>query len=158
MENEVPGIVPVLAQLSGLSKNVETAYFCHPSVQHIFKRKDHGGFCGYLNIQMQISYMQGARINGHERFGSCIPSILVIQDMIENAWEMGINTLDKAKTGGVRGTRKWIGAPEVCLLYVTPHKSSIAEQFHVEEGLLLHYWQAAATNHLCPSLEISSLS
>lgn len=108
-------MVPVLTHLSALSNTVERAYFCHPSVQHVFKRKDHGGFCGYLNIQMQMSYIQGAEVQGHEVLGKCIPGILDIQDMIENAWDSGIGALGRSQTGGVKGTRKWIGTPEVSM-------------------------------------------
>ena len=117
VENEVSGLVPLLVQLSALSSTVERAYFCHPSVQHCFKRKYHGSFCGYLNTQMQISYIQGTRAQGHECFGSQLPGILNLQDMIENAWDKGINNLARLQTGGVRGTRKWIGSPEVSVSF-----------------------------------------
>ena len=112
-ENEVSGIVPVLARLSGASDRVEKAYYCHPSVQHIFKQENEGGFCGYRNIQMVISYVQGAKINGYNRFGHDVPDILQLQDMIEAAWDRGISEHAKQDTGGIRGTRKWIGTPEV---------------------------------------------
>jgi hypothetical protein len=105
--------VPLLTQLSAMSSTVKRAYFCHPSVQHCYKRKHHGGFCGYLNIQMQVSYIQSARAQGHEHFGDRIPGILELQDMIEQAWDRGINVLGKLQTGGVKSTRKWIGTPEV---------------------------------------------
>lgn len=115
IENEISGLVPVLAQLCSLSEDLQTAYFCHPGVQHIFKRKYHGGFCGYLNIQMQISYIQGARSSGHESFGKSVPGILDIQNIIEHAWDMGIYAHGRVATGGLKGTRKWIGTPEVCI-------------------------------------------
>lgn len=113
VENEVSGIVPVLSQLSNISTTVERAYFCHPSVQHVCKRRNHSGFCGYLNMQMQMSYIQGAKAPGYDSFGKRIPGILEIQDMIEKAWSQGIGTLGKYEMGGVQGTRKWIGTPEV---------------------------------------------
>lgn len=113
VENEVSGLVPLLAQLIKLDNTVERAYLCHPSVQQCFKRKHHGGFCGYLNIQTQISYIQGANAPGHEHFGDRIPGILDLQNMIENAWDRGFGELGRLQTGGIKNTRKWIGTPEV---------------------------------------------
>lgn len=113
IENQVSGLVPLLAQLSAMDRSVESAYFCHPSVQHCFKRERHSGFCGYHNIQTQMSYIQGARAQGHERLGDKIPGVLKIQDMIENAWDKGFHSLGYQQTGGVKNTRKWIGTPEV---------------------------------------------
>ncbi len=72
-----------------------------------------GGFCGYRNIQMLSSYIVGARVEGTEALGDRIPSIFRIQDYIENAWDMGINASGRIETGGVKGTRKYIGTPEV---------------------------------------------
>ncbi|KAL1302551.1 hypothetical protein AAFC00_002933 [Neodothiora populina] len=117
VENEVPGLVSVLAELSYVSRTVERAYLCHPQVQHVHNRQGHTGFCGYLNVQMQIAYIQGARAVGHEKFKKRIPSILKIQDLIENAWDQGIDTFGRQDTGGIRGTRKWIGTTEVSVLY-----------------------------------------
>lgn len=42
-----------------------------------------------------------------------VPDIFEIQDMIESAWDNGINSKGRIETGGVRGTRKFIGTPEV---------------------------------------------
>ncbi len=72
-----------------------------------------GGFCGYRNIQMLISYMNGVRFTGSATFRGNIPSIFSLQDYIENAWDLGINAQGRVETGGVRGTRKYIGTPEV---------------------------------------------
>lgn len=117
IETEVAGLVPVLSQLSALSEPVKMAYFCHPSVQHVYKRKSHGGFCGYTNIQMMVSYIQGARAQGHDRFGKSIPGVLQLQDMIENAWDHGVRKSGRLETGGIKGTRKWIGTPETATLF-----------------------------------------
>lgn len=72
-----------------------------------------GGFCGYRNIQMLTSYIIEAKSQGHEKFKGKIPSIFAIQDYIENAWDFGINATGREETGGIRGTRKYIGTPDV---------------------------------------------
>lgn len=112
-DNQISGIVSVLGKLSQGSNPKTKTYLCHPSVQHVFKERNEGGFCGYRNIQMLISYMQGSKADGHDLFGKGLPSTLQIQDMIEDAWDKGICLNGRAETGGVRGTRKWIGTPEV---------------------------------------------
>jgi hypothetical protein len=72
-----------------------------------------GGFCGYRNIQMMTSYIISSQSPGHEVFKGRIPSIFRIQDYIENAWDLGINAQGRIETGGIRGTRKYIGTPDV---------------------------------------------
>ena len=72
-----------------------------------------GGFCGYRNIQMLSSYIVDAKSNGHKNFHNTIPSIFQIQEWIETAWDRGINPQGRLETGGIRGTRKYIGTPEV---------------------------------------------
>ncbi|KAL9102938.1 MAG: hypothetical protein Q9163_001964 [Psora crenata] len=121
--NETQGIVPVLAQLCTQDNRISRAYLCHPDVTNVVKMPKEGGFCGYRNIQMMISCIQAAQLAGHEHFGRGIPSILRLQEMIEHAWDMGINPIGRAETGGIRGTRKYIGTPE-------------ADQSHVYDGLL----------------------
>lgn len=68
---------------------------------------------------MLISHIIGAKIPGSERFAQTFPSVFQIQDLIENAWDTGINAQGRVETGGVKGTRKYIGTPEV--LRLTPH-------------------------------------
>lgn len=111
--NETPHLVPVLAQLCDQDPSVEHAFFCHPAVRHIVKMPREGGFCGYRNIQMMISYIQDAQAQGHQFFVGRTPSILKLQDIIEDAWEKGFNSSGKVETGGIKGTRKYIGTPEV---------------------------------------------
>jgi hypothetical protein len=113
IENETPDIVPMLARLSELDPNVGYAYFCHPSVVHVFKTPHEGGFCGYRNIQTQMSWIRNARAQGYDKVGARTPGILTMQDWIEDAWDKGISSINRAETGGLRGTRKWIGASEV---------------------------------------------
>jgi hypothetical protein len=59
------------------------------------------------------SYVSGAKFIGHEHFKGEIPSIFKIQDMVEAAWDQGISSQSREETGGIKGTRKYIGTPEV---------------------------------------------
>ena len=111
--NETPGIVPVLAQLCAQDPTLSKVFLCHPGVKHVVKMAREGGFCGYRNIQMMISYIHASRSDGYEHFPGKIPSILDLQDLIEQAWDRGINASGRIETGGIRGTRKYIGTPEV---------------------------------------------
>ncbi len=76
-----------------------------------------GGFCGYRNIQTMVSYVVGAKFTGHELFGKTLPSVFDIQNLIENAWDMGINPRGRIETGGIRLTRKYIGTPEAVAMF-----------------------------------------
>ena len=111
--NEFQGIVPVLAQLCHQDPSLSRAFLCHPDVTHVVKMAKEGGFCGYRNIQMLISYIRDARSERHEKFVGRLPSIIKLQDLIETAWDRGYNPLGRIETGGIRGTRKYIGTPEV---------------------------------------------
>ena len=111
--NEIRGIIPVLEQLCEQDTSLLRAYLCHPNVTHVVKMAKEGGFCGYRNIQMMISYIQAVRSDGHEKFPGRLPSILELQDMIESAWDRGFYPIGRIETGGIRGTRKYIGTPEV---------------------------------------------
>lgn len=64
---------------------------------------------------MVISYIISTQSQGHYHFGGKIPSIFQIQEFIEHAWDMGINKQGRVETGGILGTRKYIGTPEVSL-------------------------------------------
>ncbi|KAM5380769.1 hypothetical protein ACJA88_005098 [Fusarium oxysporum] len=77
------------------------------------------GFCGYRNIQMLTSNIISAQREGSNHFGRTFPSIFQIQDLIENAWDMGINAQGRAETGGVKGTRKYIGTPEAQAVFLS---------------------------------------
>ncbi|CAI6333783.1 unnamed protein product [Periconia digitata] len=117
VQNETPGIIPILAQLSALDRSVKQAYYCHPSTLHIGKTPKEGSFCGYRNIQMLISYIQGARAQGCEDFHGRVPGILKLQELIESAWDKGINAIARQQTGGIRDTRKYIGTPEAQAIF-----------------------------------------
>lgn len=62
---------------------------------------------------MLLSYIQGAKAQGNEEFPGRTPGILNLQDLIERAWDKGINQIGRTQTGGIRDTRKYIGTPEV---------------------------------------------
>jgi zinc finger-containing ubiquitin peptidase 1 len=63
---------------------------------------------------MMTSYVNAVKFQGHQNLNRKIPSIFQIQDFIESAWDAGINTQGRLETGGIKGTRKYIGTPEVC--------------------------------------------
>ena len=111
--NQTPGLIPVLSELSRQDTEVESTFLCHPAVNHVFKRRGEGGFCGYRNIQTLISYVQEARASGHQQFPNRMPTILALQDMIERAWDMGYNTASRNDVGRIKNTRKYIGTSEV---------------------------------------------
>lgn len=111
--NEIRDIIPVLAQLCQQDPSVERAFLCHSGVQQVAKMSREGGFCGYRNIQMMISFIQATQSPGFNQFTGRIPSIFDLQDLIELAWDQGINSAGRIETGGIRGTRKYIGTPEV---------------------------------------------
>lgn len=112
--NMTGGIIPVLEQLLEQDQSSEYSYLCDPATKHVSKLKREGGFCGYRNIQMMCSYIIGAQSEGHDALKDKIPTIFKIQDWIEKAWDMGINATGRIETGGIRGTRKYIGTPDVC--------------------------------------------
>lgn len=113
VENETDHLIPVIAKLCEQDSSVQRAFLCSPKVRHVCKMSREGGFCGYRNIQMLVSYLKKSQSPGHEHFANGIPSILELQDKIELAWDMGINSTGRTETGGIRGTRKFIGTPEV---------------------------------------------
>ncbi|KAI1331923.1 peptidase family C78-domain-containing protein [Xylariaceae sp. FL0255] len=107
------GTIPVLKELLEQNEATEWAYVCHPATEHISKLRNEGGFCGYRNIQTLVSYIVNAKALGVQRFPNGIPSVFEIQDMIESGWDKGWNAHARIETGGIKGTRKYIGTPEV---------------------------------------------
>lgn len=67
-----------------------------------------------------ISYIQETRAEGYQQFLGPIPNIFQLQEMIETAWDRGYNASGRAETGGIRGTRKFIGTPEVTFELLNP--------------------------------------
>ncbi|KAJ9300304.1 hypothetical protein DTO271G3_2421 [Paecilomyces variotii] len=135
IENETAGVVPVLIQLCQQDKSVQRAFFCSEKVRHVFKMRMEGGFCGYRNIQMLISHVQDAKRPGHEHFPGRLPTILRLQDLIEQAWDMGFNSSGRVETGGIRGTRKYIGTPEAQALFQSLGIKCEANAFHETKQL-----------------------
>lgn len=115
VEGETDGVLPVLRRLIEYDSAVYMAYLCHPTVKQIGKEKNEGGFCGFRNIQMQASYLQGSGAPGSEHFPGRTPGILELQDQIEQAWDNGIHWYSREQIGKLRQTRKWIGTLEVRL-------------------------------------------
>ncbi|KAK3373980.1 peptidase family C78-domain-containing protein [Lasiosphaeria ovina] len=111
------GVIPVLSQMLEQCPATKNAYLCHPSVQHFSKLPKECGFCGYRNIQMLCSYIVGIKLNGYRQLNRNIPTIFQIQDFIEAAWDQGINTQGRVETGGIKGTRKYIGTPEALAMF-----------------------------------------
>lgn len=64
---------------------------------------------------MLVSYIVKAKALGHEHFPDGVPTILELQDRIEDAWDAGYNSTGRTETGGIKGTRKFIGTPEVSI-------------------------------------------
>lgn len=62
---------------------------------------------------MLISYIIHSNAPGAELFADDYPTIFQLQDLIENAWDQGHNSHGRLETGGIKGTRKFIGTPEV---------------------------------------------
>ncbi|KAK1979692.1 peptidase family C78 [Colletotrichum cereale] len=123
------GVISVLEQLLRQSKSTQYAYLCSPAVQHVSKLKKEGGFCGYRNIQMMVSYIIGVNAHGKDAFRGCLPTIFEIQEFIEKAWDLGINSQGRLETGGIKGTRKYIGTPEAQALFVSLGIPCVAQGF-----------------------------
>ncbi|KAK1822865.1 hypothetical protein LTR12_002790 [Friedmanniomyces endolithicus] len=114
VDNETSGIIPMLARLCTEDEDVDTTYLCHASVKHVNKLRCDGNFCGYWNVQMMLSYLQAAgALPGMRQ----TPNILQIQDTIEQAWSNDILPHGRRETGGIRGTRKWIGTSEAAAYF-----------------------------------------
>lgn len=115
--NETAGLVEVIGSLSAMDRKVQKVYTCNLSVRHACKLPNEGSFCGYRNTQMLVSYLQ--HIGLLER----TPNVLEMQDTIERAWDNDICAHARTETGGIKGTRKWIGTTEVSNHYEEPSKS-----------------------------------
>lgn len=112
--NETTNLIPVISKLCEKDSFISRAWLCDKGVRHISKQlPKEGGFCGYRNIQMMISYIQATYAEGSHPFPGMIPSVIKLQDLIENGWDMGINQHGRVETGGIKGTRKYIGTSEV---------------------------------------------
>ncbi|KAI5209121.1 DUF1671-domain-containing protein [Aureobasidium subglaciale] len=154
VENEVSGLIPVIARLCEASSDLKQAYLCHPSVLHVFKVPRQTHFCGYRNIQMLVSYMQAVQARNHERLGKQTPGVLRLQEMIEEAWDNSACSLARQETGGIINTRKWIGTPEVASIcehlniphsvHAFSHTRSKGAHEQLLDFVEAHFFQGAA--------------
>jgi len=66
------------------------------------------------------------------RDGSLLPNVIEIQTTIEQAWDNGICAYGRIESGGLRGTRKWIGTHDAVAYFtqigVTTQASSFKEE------------------------------
>ncbi|RMZ91986.1 hypothetical protein DV736_g797, partial [Chaetothyriales sp. CBS 134916] len=109
LENETSLLVPKLQLISQADPLVTQSVFCSPVVNHVRKLFQEGGFCGYRNIQMLITYL---RAQPGTAFEGQLPTIFELQDAIEAAWDKGIHAVGRIETGGIKNTRKYIGTSE----------------------------------------------
>ncbi|KAI3400184.1 hypothetical protein diail_4069 [Diaporthe ilicicola] len=126
-------VIPVIAQLLEQSSTTEYAYLCHPCTWHVSKLRREGGFCGYRNIQVVSSYIIGANFEGSHHFNGKLPTVFDIQDYVEAAWDKGINKQGRIETGGIIGTRKYIGTPEAQAMFVSLGVACDAQGFKNKE-------------------------
>lgn len=109
--DEVTGLVAEIATQLKFDDDVVKAYMAHEDISFFGKVKGEGAnFCGYHNIQMLLSYLRAIDTTG--RFNGDLPDVLHLQDIIEQAWDAGINAAGRDQTGGIKGTRKHIGTME----------------------------------------------
>lgn len=66
---------------------------------------------------MMSSYIIATKFQGCLQLDSKVPTIFQIQDFIESAWDVGINRQGRLETGGIKGTRKYIGTPEALAMF-----------------------------------------
>jgi zinc finger-containing ubiquitin peptidase 1 len=121
-DNETRGVIPILADICNIDPMTKATYLCHPSTRHIVKIRCDGNFCGYWNIQMMLTYLNShhptLRPPSRDSRERPIPNILEIQDDIERAWDSDICAYGRVETGGIRGTRKWIGTHEALAYFL----------------------------------------
>ena len=100
--NKHAGMVTALASMLECDPGLDWAYLCRDTVVQISKLHGEGNhFCAYRNIQMLLPRPYP------------VASIPELQEMIEKAWDEGFNPHSRIETGGIKGTRKHIGTPEV---------------------------------------------
>lgn len=138
IENEVEWLLPAIATLCERDSQLAQVYLCHPAAKHVFKLPKEGNFCGYRNIQMLVSYIISAPAEGQQHFDSRIPHVLQIQDQIEAGWTMGINSFCRTETGGIKGTRKYIGTSEAQTYFTSLGIPSKVEAFSAMPPIPAH--------------------
>jgi len=129
VDNETPGLIDVIANLCASDPQTEAVYVCDPAVKHICKIRCDGNFCGYWNIQVLLSYF-----NSKAGVSAELSNVLQIQDIIEQAWDAGICTYGRIETGGIRGSRKWIGTHEAMAYFTQVGLNAEALSFCSDDG------------------------
>lgn len=76
---------------------------------------------------MMLTFLRATK--PYAAFSGRTPSILELQDTIENGWRQGINSIAKEETGGVWGTRKYIGTSEAQTVFTVLGYKPIAHYF-----------------------------
>ncbi|EMC97024.1 hypothetical protein BAUCODRAFT_435816 [Baudoinia panamericana UAMH 10762] len=110
IDNETMDLVPLIAELCSRDRDTVATYLCHPAVNHVAKIRCDGNFCGYWSIQVLLTHLLLTRKAVFD--APRVPNVLQIQDRIEQAWDAGVCAYGRTETGGIRGTRKWIGTAE----------------------------------------------
>ncbi|KAL2753932.1 hypothetical protein ACRALDRAFT_2043058 [Sodiomyces alcalophilus JCM 7366] len=87
---------------------------------------------------MLVSYINGARAEGRKHFRRKLPTIFKIQDLIEEAWDRGINAQSRSETGGIRGTRKYIGTSEAQAFFRVLEIPCTAQAFADPDPVKVH--------------------
>lgn len=146
-QNKLQGVIPKIAQLLEQENSIDTAYLCTPSAIQVFKLSNEGNhFCGYRNIQMLLL---GAPTNAASRIPEA-PTIPLMQELIETAWDAGFNSHGRTQTGGIKGSRKRIGTSEAEALLLSlgiPCTGSFFSGKNAQMDLLNHvekYFSASA--------------
>jgi hypothetical protein len=136
-QNTLPGVIPRLGHLLSRDPGVEVAYLCTEHAVQIHKLPGEGAhFCGYRNMQMLcLALGLSGQTTTREIDLRRKLSIPQLQDLVEGAWDRGINAHGWQQTGGIKGTRKHVGTSEVCIpYYVTRRETTDIVQ---AEALLL---------------------
>ncbi|PQK11799.1 hypothetical protein BB8028_0003g04230 [Beauveria bassiana] len=128
-DNSKDEVMQLLYDVLNDNSQTSSAYLAHPCVYRITKLRREGSFCGYRNIQMLISYLILATETGPRSFPDGVPDIFQLQNLIEAAWDNGHNTRGRQETGGIKGTRKFIGTQEAQALFLNLNIKCSARRF-----------------------------
>ncbi|KAM9424557.1 zinc finger-containing ubiquitin peptidase 1 isoform 2-T4 [Pholidichthys leucotaenia] len=96
---------------------------------------DHGWGCGYRNFQMLLSALH--RLDGYSSLlqEKEMPSIPRVQNMIEGAWNEGLDPQGASHfKQKLQGRRAWIGATEIYSLLTSQRIRSRIIDFHIATG------------------------
>lgn len=110
------GLTDFLRKVASLLLGFVELRLC-ANVEHCSTQPADAGFgCGYRNIQMALTSLKhdgGLRTCLWKDSRCHIPSVPKIQELIEDSWKKGFDSLGAEQLGNkVKGTRKWIGATE----------------------------------------------